>query len=139
MATPEQIASILSQLVALHPADCFKPIDAANAGLGAVLRLLYLADQPVTAGPSAKLHVSTARVAVLLALVAKGLVTKGRDPVDARVTVVALTPWGHRPSGSGRPYAPAGGPAHRPDWRSPAAGLHPHRPRDQGACSPHPS
>lgn len=42
MATPEQIASILSQLVALHPADCFKPIDAANAGLGAVLRLLYL-------------------------------------------------------------------------------------------------
>ena len=50
MATPEQIASILSQLVALHPADCFKPIDAANAGLGAVLRLLYLADQPVTAG-----------------------------------------------------------------------------------------
>ncbi len=41
VATPEQIASILSQLVALHPADCFKPIDAANAGLGAVLRLLY--------------------------------------------------------------------------------------------------
>ena len=67
MATPEQIASILSQLVALHPADCFKPIDAANAGLGAVLRLLYLADQPVTAGTiSEKLHVSTARVAVLL-------------------------------------------------------------------------
>ena len=96
MATPEQIASILSQLVALHPADCFKPIDAANAGLGAVLRLLYLADQPVTAGTiSEKLHVSTARVAVLLkTLVAKGLVTKGRDPVDARVTVVALTPLG---------------------------------------------
>ena len=96
MATPEQIASILSQLVALHPADCFKPIDAANAGLGAVLRLLYLADQPVTAGTiSEKLHVSTARVAVLLKkLVAKGLVTKGRDPVDARVTVVALTPLG---------------------------------------------
>ena len=67
MATPEQVASILSQLVALHPADCFKPIDAANAGLGAVLRLLYLADQPVTAGTiSEKLHVSTARVAVLL-------------------------------------------------------------------------
>ena len=79
-----------------HPADCFKPIDAANAGLGAVLRLLYLADQPVTAGTiSEKLHVSTARVAVLLKkLVAKGLVTKGRDPVDARVTVVALTPLG---------------------------------------------
>ena len=139
MATPEQIASILSQLVALHPADCFKPIDAANAGLGAVLRLLYLADQPVTAGTiSEKLHVSTARVAVLLKkLVAKGLVTKGRDPVDARVTVVALTPLGgtDRP-GSGRPYAPAGGPAHRPDWRGPAAGLHPHRPRDQGPAHP---
>ena len=61
MATPEQIASILSQLVALHPADCFKPIDAANAGLGAVLRLLYLADQPVTAGTiSEKLHHSPA-------------------------------------------------------------------------------
>ena len=44
---------------------------------------------------SEKLHVSTARVAVLLKkLVAKGLVTKGRDPVDARVTVVALTPLG---------------------------------------------
>ena len=96
MATQEQIASILSQLVALHPADCFKPIDAANAGLGAVLRLLYLDDQPVTAGTiREKLHVSTARVAVLLKkLVAKGLVTKGRDPVDARVTVVALTPLG---------------------------------------------
>ena len=99
MATPEQIASILSQLVALHPADCFKPIDAANAGLGAVLRLLYLADQPVTAGTiSEKLHVSTGaqieRDELLKKLVAKGLVTKGRDPVDARVTVVALTPLG---------------------------------------------
>ena len=141
MATPEQIASILSQLVALHPADCFKPIDAANAGLGAVLRLLYLADQPVTAGTiSEKLHVSTARVAVLLKkLVAKGLVTKGAGP-------------GGRPGHRGGPHPPGG--ANRP-----GSGDHMHQqvgllidqigearlldfirtaPRDQGACSPHP-
>ena len=53
--------------VEVNDAAGFAAIDAANAGLGAVLRLLYLADQPVTAGTiSEKLHVSTARVAVLL-------------------------------------------------------------------------
>ena len=141
MATPEQIASILSQLVALHPADCFKPIDAANAGLGAVLRLLYLADQPVTAGTiSEKLHVSTARVAVLLKkLVAKGLVTKGRDPVDAGSPWWPSPPWGHRPSRiwpticTSR-WACSSTRLARPGcWTSSAP------PKRSRACSPHPS
>lgn len=41
------------------------------------------------------LGVSTARVAVLLKkMAAKGLITKGHDPADARVTVVSLTEQG---------------------------------------------
>ena len=44
---------------------------------------------------SDRLDISTARVAVLLKkMVAKGLITKEKDPIDARVTIVKLTEYG---------------------------------------------
>ena len=126
MATPEQIASILSQLVALHPADCFKPIDTANAGLGAVLRLLYLADQPVTAGTiSEKLHVSTARVAVLL----KKLVAKG----------LPSPPWGHRPSRIWPTICTSRWACSSTRLAKPGCWTSSAPPKRSRACSPHPS
>ena len=96
MATDKQISNILRQMVSAHPAEFFKHMDDTRAGIGAVLRLLYTVDTPVTAGMiSEQLGVSTARVAVLLKKMdAKGLITKEKDPIDARVTIVKLTDFG---------------------------------------------
>ena len=56
---------------------------------------------------------------LLKKLVAKGLVTKGRDPVDARVTVVALTPLGAQTVQDLADHMHQQvGLRHRPDWRS---------------------
>lgn len=96
MATDEQISNILRQMMCAHPAKFYKHMDDTRAGIGAVLRLLYKAQTPVTAGTiSDKLEISTARVAVLLKkMEAKGLITKEKDPIDARVTIVKLTDFG---------------------------------------------
>lgn len=37
-----------------HPAELFRCMDDTKAGLGAVLRILYTAKEPVTAGRSVK-------------------------------------------------------------------------------------
>ena len=89
MATDQQISNLLQQMAAAHPGD-------TRAGIGAVLKLLYTADTSITAGMiSDRLDISTARVAVLLKkMVAKGLITKEKDPIDARVTIVKLTEYG---------------------------------------------
>lgn len=96
MATDKQISNILRQMMSAHPTEFFKHMDDTRAGIGAVLRLLYTVDTPVTAGMiSEQLGVSTARVAVLLKKMdAKGLITKEKDPIDARVTIVKLTDFG---------------------------------------------
>ena len=67
-----------------------------RAGLGGVMRLLYMEKEPITAGAiSEKLGISTARVAVLLKkLEAKGTISRLRDPADARKTLVQLTDSG---------------------------------------------
>ena len=79
-----------------HPVGLLQRIDETQEGVGAVLCLLHESDETVTAGRvSEVLGVSTARVAVLLKkMAAKGLITKGHDPADARVTVVSLTEQG---------------------------------------------
>lgn len=98
MATKAQIEMVLKRLERTFPADFFKCIDEGQAGIGAVLRLLYESSEPVTAGKiSDVLGVSTARVAVLIRKMdLKGLVTKEHSAVDARVTIVKLTEAGIR-------------------------------------------
>ncbi len=96
MATDTQISNMLKKMMSAHPAEFYKHMDDTRAGIGAVLRLLYTENTPVTAGMiSDRLDISTARVAVLLKkMEAKGLVTKEKDTVDARVTIVKLTDFG---------------------------------------------
>ena len=78
MATQDEVELILENLQEVHPAEFFKTLNEENAGIGAVLRYLNEAEGDVTAGNISKyLHVSTARVAVLLKKMAvQGLVTK---------------------------------------------------------------
>ena len=96
MATRMQIERMLEKLKHAHPDDFFKHVDETQAGIGAVLRLLYISNDTVTAGKiSDELMVSTARVAVLLKKMAsKGLITKEHSPIDARITLVKLTEYG---------------------------------------------
>lgn len=96
MATTEQIEQIVGALQAAHPRELFQTIDETQVGIGAVLRLLYESESTVTAGKIAEfMHVSTARVAVLLKkMTAKDLILKETDPGDARVTVVRLSECG---------------------------------------------
>lgn len=96
MATQEQIETVARLLQELHPAPFFQDMNKAKAGIGAVLRLLYLTAGDVTAGDVAEhMGVSTARVAVLLKkMEGKDLIRKIRSDKDARVTIVRLTEKG---------------------------------------------
>ena len=96
MATQDEVELILENLQEVHPAEFFKTLNEENAGIGAVLRYLNEAEGDVTAGNISKyLHVSTARVAVLLKkMAAQGLVTKEDDAYDARITIVHISPKG---------------------------------------------
>ena len=96
MATQEQIKKIHSEMEKAQPVDFFKRINEIQAGIGAVLRVLYEYDGTVTAGQISEiLEVSTARVAVLLKKMdSKGLITKKHSTDDARVTIVSITEHG---------------------------------------------
>lgn len=96
MATPEQIKMTLDALQATHPKELFRAMDMNQVGIGAVLRLVYEAEDTVTAGKIADfMCVSTARVAVLLKkMAAQGLIVKETDAKDARITVVRLSEQG---------------------------------------------
>lgn len=93
MATQEQIRRIFQKMRESHPKEFFHHMDETQAGIGAVLRLLYIEKKPVTAGKiSDTLGISTARVAVLLRkMESRGLIIKEKNPLDARVTIVRLT------------------------------------------------
>ena len=98
MATQEQIQRIFRKMRESHPREFFHHMDETHAGIGAVLRLLYIEKKPVTAGKiSDTLEISTARVAVLLRkMQSKGLIVKEKNPLDARVTIVSLTDTGKK-------------------------------------------
>ena len=96
MASDGQIKWMFHKMAESHPIEVFKYMEEVKAGIGAVLRLLYEADEPLSAGTiSSKLGISTARVAVLLKkMTQKGMITKQQSPNDARVTMVELTAAG---------------------------------------------
>lgn len=98
MATKEQIKTLLEQLKKAPPSEHFQNIDRNVAGMRAILEYLSQTDEKVTAGKiSEHMRVSTARVTVLLKkMVAKGLIEKENDPLDARVVVVKLSEQGKR-------------------------------------------
>lgn len=93
MATQEQIQYVMTKFEEAHAPKCFKKINETQAGIGAVLRMLYESGESVSAGMISEcLNISTARVAVLLKkMEAKGLITKEHSSEDARVTLVRLT------------------------------------------------
>lgn len=96
MASKEQIQFLLRELKKAPPSELFQSIDSSTAGMRAILLYLGDRDQIVTAGMvSDYMHVSTARVAVLLKkMEAKGLLEKQRDPKDARKVMVRLSDAG---------------------------------------------
>ncbi|MDE6004224.1 MAG: MarR family transcriptional regulator [Oscillospiraceae bacterium] len=96
MATEEQIERFIKIFDNMHSGHLMKKENQIKAGIGAVLRLLDESKEPVTAGAISEfMHVSTARVAVLLKkMESKGLIIKKSAPNDARVTIVCLTPCG---------------------------------------------
>ncbi|MGM9665957.1 MAG: MarR family winged helix-turn-helix transcriptional regulator [Eubacteriales bacterium] len=98
MATKEQIETMFEKLEASHPDEFIKHFNETQAGIGAVLRLLESSKDTVTAGDiSEVLHISTARVAVLLKkMVSKDLIIKESAPKDARITIVRLTDSGEK-------------------------------------------
>ena len=69
MATIAQIERMLAELERIHPVAFFRRMDETQAGIGAVL---------------------------IRKMAAKGLITKARSSVDARVTMVGLTELGVR-------------------------------------------
>ena len=93
MATQEQIDYVLNYWDKSQPANFFKKMNEGNAGIGAVLRILYESPESVTSGYISEfMQVGTARTAVLLKKMSdKGLITKSGDIKDARRTIVSLT------------------------------------------------
>ncbi|MGM9662761.1 MAG: MarR family winged helix-turn-helix transcriptional regulator [Oscillospiraceae bacterium] len=98
MATLEQTEFVIRHLRELQPAEVLGPLSEGDAGAGAVLRLLYESSANITAGEiSARMHVSTARVAVLLRnMSAKGLIEEEADRRDGRLKMVRLSPAGRQ-------------------------------------------
>ena len=96
MAAERQIEYILKQLQKSHPDGFFRMLDRSSEGAGAVLRCLYEAGGALTAGNLSEfLHISTARVAVLIRkLTGQGLVTRESAPNDARIAIIRITPAG---------------------------------------------
>lgn len=96
MATREQIETIALLLNESHPSTLLKKRNETSAGIGAVLRFLFEADKPMTAGSISRfMNVSTARVAVLLKkMEARGFICRTTGAEDARTVVVSLTKLG---------------------------------------------
>lgn len=96
MATVEEIETLLGLLMKAPPSESLQKFDMSTAGIRAILKLLNETEGKMTAGRISELmHVSTARVAVLLKkMTAKGLIEKQTDSEDRRVVVVKLSDSG---------------------------------------------
>lgn len=96
MAHADEIQKIIRRMESIQLDKVFKTLNEAAVGISATLRILYEHGGSITSGRLCDLlGVSSARVAVLLkTMAAKGLITKEKDVLDARITVVTLTPFG---------------------------------------------
>ncbi len=96
MASEEQIQCVITQYQESCPHIFWKKTDTSTVGLGAVIRYLMSHNGEATSGQiSEEIHVSTARVAVLLKkMEQRGWIRREKELNDKRVTVVKLTPEG---------------------------------------------
>jgi MarR family. len=96
MARAEEIQKIMEEIESVHLEKVYKVLNETSAGIRAALRILYEQGGSITSRQLGKLlGVSSARVAVLLKTMdAKGLIAKKKDVLDARITIVSLTPSG---------------------------------------------
>lgn len=96
MASANEIQKTIENIESVHKNKMFKVLNETTVGIGAALRILYKHGGSITSGYLCDLlGVSTARVAVLLkTMVSKGLITKEKNVLDARITVVSLTTFG---------------------------------------------
>ncbi len=96
MATQEEVEELRASLERLRGDALFKRVGETGAGIGAVMRCLHRSGEPVSAGEiSRDLHVSTARVAVLLKkMETRGLIERISDERDARKSVIRLSAHG---------------------------------------------
>ena len=90
MATQKQIQRVLSLMKETVPGPLCRRIDESSSGAAAVLGCLYHTGQTQTAGQlSARCHVSTARMAVLLKkMEGRGLITRFPGEKDARTVEI---------------------------------------------------
>lgn len=100
MATQEQIEQIMVRFGRSRPTQMeqAKIVGFSDNGMIGVLLLLYRSSQTVTAGMiSEVLHISTARVAVLIKkMVDKKLVVRETGAKDARITEIRMTEHGRK-------------------------------------------
>lgn len=96
MPTNEEINVFARKFFESMPRPFMGKMDKTNFGIGLVLRYLMEAGHPVSAGEISRyMHVSTARVAVILRCMSeKDLIIKQEDSSDARKTLVSLSESG---------------------------------------------
>lgn len=96
MATKKQIEIIFNKIADAIPVDFVNSFNEVQSGMLAVLRFLDECGGEATAGQiSQALNISTARVSVLLRkLTDKKLITKEKDLIDGRITLVKFTELG---------------------------------------------
>ena len=98
MADEKDIEYVFNKLNEAQAGELNTRMNDTNAGIGAVLKVLDEAKDSVTCGEIAKkMRVSTARVAVLIKkMVAKNLIERNCDKLDARIIHISLTQDGRR-------------------------------------------
>lgn len=100
MATKEQIGQIMDCLEQWleHPPLAQLVLNESQAGIGAAIKFLHQNQRAVTAGEIAnEIHVSTARIAVLLKKMdARGLICREKSEQDRRVTLVRISDYGEQ-------------------------------------------
>ena len=96
MISRECTEEMLERFRASIPRKMMEQFDQDGAGIIHAIMILEKAGEPITAGTiSEAMHVSTARVAVLLRkMEQKNLIVRLRDPSDARRTLIAVSDYG---------------------------------------------
>ena len=96
MATREYIVSVIKRLHEKPPEDAFRRFNDDNAGINCMLRYLEEVGRPVSAGEiSGYMHVSTARVSVLLRKMSdRNFIIRENSSKDARRLMISLSERG---------------------------------------------
>ncbi len=96
MANREYTVSVMKRLHEKPPEDAFRKFNDDNAGINCMLRYLEQVGRPVSAGEiSGYMHVSTARVSVLLRKMSeRNFIIRENSSKDARRLMISLSEQG---------------------------------------------